>query len=508
MASTLDRWYVSGPLGVGTDFKETVDAQSGPAGWSGLGSLLRHNGWEVLNLLDGRAGAANQGPNLNLWGMNAANKAVRLGTVTARFGSTADGATTSYLSFHAKGAGGDVSEVFRLGGDRVTSFYAPGAHSTVIVGAAGNGTLRVRHIDGKHWQTDANEGLYLNWNTGQGVAIGSPEVNSGLSVYGDLTLRRFPTNDTTPTNTALSLIGRAVGGGEQRWTLYTAAVGGGWGVTPNGFDIWEYPATAARFRLKPGGTTVLTPSGGNVGIGIDNPQAKLHIHGGDLLLEGGRTIRAAGRFHVAGDEILYLLNRNGVIVSRAWGGTGDLVVEGRIGVAGQSPNPRTGGWGGGIHTWDIEVEGTGWSRNGWQTGNRDLAENFETLEPLQPGVVVSFHPEENAVVQSSVSNDTLVCGVVSTEPGVLLNANADAPHYDEIAPIALCGRVPCQVVDENGPIRRGDLLTSASLPGHAMRAEPVWVDGKQVYRSGTIVGKALEAHHAGRGVITIFVSPS
>ena len=87
MNGTLDRWYVSGPLGVGTDFKEAVDAQSGAVGWSGLGSLLRHHGWETLNLLDGRTAATNQGPNLNWWGVNAANKAVRLGTISARFGA-------------------------------------------------------------------------------------------------------------------------------------------------------------------------------------------------------------------------------------------------------------------------------------------------------------------------------------------------------------------------------------------------------------------------------------
>jgi hypothetical protein len=508
MSSTLDRWYISGPLGVGTDFKEAVDAQSAAVGWSGLGSLLRHDGWETLNLLDGRAAASNQGPNLNLWGMNAANKAVRLGTISARFGATTDGAATSYMSFHTKAGGGDVSESLRLGGDRVSSFMASGAHSTVIVGAGGNGSIRVRHIDGKDWQGDAYDGLYLNWSTGKGVAVGSPEVNSDLTVYGDATLRRFPTNDTTQSNTALSLINRAAGGAEQRWTLYTSAVAGGWGVTPNGFDIWEYPATAARLRIRPGGTTILTPNGGNVGVGTENPLAKLHVHGGDFRMESGRTIVGEGRLHITGEEILYLLNKAGVIVSRAWGGTGDLVVEGRIGVNGQSPIPRTRGWGGGIHTWDIEVEGTAWSRNGWQTGARDLAENFETMDSLQPGVVVSLHPEHNAVVQSTVCNDTRVCGVVSTEPGVLLGSDTDRPDYEGLAPIALCGRVPCQVVDENGPIQRGDLLTSSSIPGYAMRAEPVLVNGERVYRSGTIVGKALEAHRSGRGVITIFVSPS
>lgn len=505
MSGTLDRWFVSGPIGVGTDFSEAVDAQSGGAAtWSAAGSVLRHAGWDTLNLLDGRAGVPNQGPNLNFWGLNSSAKAVRLGSVSARFSSTADGSSSGYLSFFTKSPAGDVSEALRIGGDRVTSFYAPGSHATVVVGAGGNGSLRVRHIDGKESQGDAFDGLYLNWATGKPVAVGSPDANSALTVHGDLTVRRFVPNDTTAGLTRINLVNRGRGGGEHTWTLYTAAAGGGWGATPNGFDIWEYPATQPRLRIRPGGDTTLVPGGGNVGIGTDAPQARLHVAAGDLRIDGGRTISASGRMHITGDEILYLLNRAGVIVSKSWGGTGDLTVEGRIGVNGQSPNPRTPGWGGGIHTWDIECEGTGWSRNGWQSGPRDLAENFEAAEPAPPGYVVSFHPQENVVLPSAVCNDTLVCGVVSTRPGLLLNSDADAAD-EGLVPVALSGRVPCKVVDENGPIRRGDLLTSSSVRGHAMRAEPVEVEGRQVYRSGTILGKALEPHEGGRGTIDIFV---
>jgi hypothetical protein len=55
------------------------------------------------------------------------------------------------------------------------------------------------------------------------------------------------------------------------------------------------------------------------------------------------------------------------------------------------------------------------------------------------------------------------------------------------------------VTDEGGPIRRGDLLTPASTPGHAMRAAA----GAHV--PGTIVGKALEPHAEGEGMIEVFV---
>src|SRR6266487_2356555 len=41
---TLDRWYVSGPLGIGTTFDEQLDAHSAATvSWSSLGSLARHS---------------------------------------------------------------------------------------------------------------------------------------------------------------------------------------------------------------------------------------------------------------------------------------------------------------------------------------------------------------------------------------------------------------------------------------------------------------------------------
>ncbi len=250
---------------------------------------------------------------------------------------------------------------------------------------------------------------------------------------------------------------------------------------------------------------VIIDDAGNVGIG-GWPDARLRLYGGDLRLDAGRTISAPGRLHITGDEILYVLNRAGMVLGREWGGTGNLVVQGLLGVNGQPASPRTPGWGGGIRTWDLEAEGSAWCRNGWQSGPRDLAENFQSDETLAPGEIVCFHPERDAVVRSAQPNDPLVCGVVSTAPGVLLNSDPDAAGRDKLVPVALCGRVPCRVVDENGPIRRGDLLTSSSTPGHAMRADAVRGDARQTYQPGTILGKALEVLAGGSGVIEVFVT--
>ena len=44
----------------------------------------------------------------------------------------------------------------------------------------------------------------------------------------------------------------------------------------------------------------------------------------------------AGRIHVYGGERLYLLNKDGVIVGREWGGSGNLSVQGNINVSGRN----------------------------------------------------------------------------------------------------------------------------------------------------------------------------
>jgi hypothetical protein len=81
---------------------------------------------------------------------------------------------------------------------------------------------------------------------------------------------------------------------------------------------------------------------------------------GSIIAEGG-DIRAPGRLHISGEELLYVLNKSGMVVGKEWGGTGDLTVQGRIGSGGWPCTPRNGGWGGGLRTWDVEAEGSIWT---------------------------------------------------------------------------------------------------------------------------------------------------
>ena len=143
-----------------------------------------------------------------------------------------------------------------------------------VVGAGSNGTLTLRHINGKNFTSDDPDDLYLNWATGRGVHVGGA-VAAPLNVHGELHV-----------------------------------------------DAGLFP-------------------------------------GGGVTLPAAGVISAPGRLHVSGDELLFLLNKSGVIVSGAWGGSGTLETDGPIGTYGKDPTVGLPpGWGGGVHTWDVYAEGS------------------------------------------------------------------------------------------------------------------------------------------------------
>lgn len=143
---------------------------------------------------------------------------------------------------------------------------------------------------------------------------------------------------------------------------------------------------------------------------------------------------------------------------------------------------------------NVQADGT------YATPAADLAERVDSIETLTPGDVVEIDPDASARFRLSRSaRSSLVAGVISTLPGVLLNDKTlgDDPN-DARAPLALAGQVPVKVTAENGAIRPGDLLVASSTPGHAMRA-----DANPA--AGTVIGKALERFDNGTGTIRMLV---
>ena len=131
----------------------------------------------------------------------------------------------------------------------------------------------------------------------------------------------------------------------------------------------------------------------------------------------------------------------------------------------------------------------------------DIAEAWEMATDVEAGDVVVIDPQDGGLlIRSARPYDTAVAGIVSGEPALLVGQSNDE------TPLALAGRVPCKVSAENGPILPGDLLTTSSTPGHAMKAEPVAIEGLEIYPPGTILGKALEPLEEGTGVIMVLVA--
>ena len=111
----------------------------------------------------------------------------------------------------------------------------------------------------------------------------------------------------------------------------------------------------------------------------------------------------------------------------------------------------------------------------------DLAERYWADALYTPGHVVELGGEKE-ITQSTTEGSTTVFGVVSTRPGLMLNAGAGT---DETHPfVALAGRVPCKVI---GTAQKGDRLVTSSTPGYARAvADGELVDWTQV------IGRAIE----------------
>jgi hypothetical protein len=126
----------------------------------------------------------------------------------------------------------------------------------------------------------------------------------------------------------------------------------------------------------------------------------------------------------------------------------------------------------------------------------------------EPGdVLVLSRDREGAVEKTTRAHDARVAGVYSTRPAVLGADKDGATRVDpDDVPVAIVGIVPTKVSAENGAIRPGDLLTTATVAGHAMKATPVLVSGVALYATGTILGKALGSLEAGTGFIRVLVT--
>jgi hypothetical protein len=109
--------------------------------------------------------------------------------------------------------------------------------------------------------------------------------------------------------------------------------------------------------------------------------------------------------------------------------------------------------------------------------------------------------EDGVLRASQHPYDRRVAGVVSGagsyRPGLVLDRRR---RESSCRPVALVGKVYCKVDAAATPIRVGDLLTTSTTPGHAMRVD----DPRRAF--GAVLGKALAPLSGGVGMVPVLVA--
>jgi hypothetical protein len=130
----------------------------------------------------------------------------------------------------------------------------------------------------------------------------------------------------------------------------------------------------------------------------------------------------------------------------------------------------------------------------------DCAEDFDVVEQCSPGSVMCLN-DDGRVQPCRTAYDHRVAGVISgaggLRPALRLDRGGDSGARQ---PLALAGKVYCLV--DAGPcaVGVGDLLTTSTTDGYAMRAS----DPTRSF--GAVLGKSLAALASGRALIPILVS--
>ncbi|RMH14771.1 MAG: hypothetical protein D6698_12310, partial [Gammaproteobacteria bacterium] len=334
--------------------------------------------------------------------------------------------------------------------------------------------------------------------TGTGLNITSTSTSLDTSVLGGslLNLDWSPGTATTITTDLFALNIGANG----------AIDGNLFGIYNNGSDVFTVSQTGIESAVPHSFTAA-----GDVTIAYDvvltnQTSSKIHSYG-PLTIEAGESFENNNltfTTHGTGDIIYGMGGTNTFIFNN----DGDLGIGGTTSILDHSNIPEgslvvmngiicvddNGGQG---CDDAARTPGTVYSVNSAVTGI-DLAENYPSLQQLEPGEIVTVDPGNNThVIRTTSAYEGKYIGIVSSDPGVLLGGYKTEPVPGATSyPIALRGRVPLKVTTQNGNIAKGDPLVASDTPGAAMKAN----------QAGQIIGRALEDYTgSGTGTIIAFV---
>jgi hypothetical protein len=249
---------------------------------------------------------------------------------------------------------------------------------------------------------------------------------------------------------------------------------------PTGQDLPHLPGNPNQ----PGGT-VKNPTGTGLPHAI-TPEGAVHVvraegEFGDKVAIAGFSVSNFGVF-ASSEQGIGLFVRGAQLAAQL---EGSVTITGNCEITG-----------------DLHTQGNHFVHGDIQLEGRDYAEDFDVTDTqeAEPGTVMVLG-DAGGLRVSDRAYDRRVAGVVSGagdyKPAVILDHQ---PKITNRRPLALMGKVYCRVDASDAPIVIGDLLTTSSTPGHAMKA------ANPVQAFGAVIGKALRPLDRGRGLLPILVA--
>ncbi len=345
---------------------------------------------------------------------------------------------------------------------------------------------------------------HLTVKTDGSVGIGTPSPGARLEVIGSSWEQHLRLTNTGTGGAGPGIFFNAV---NRNWAILGTNATAGAGDQKLGF----YDATGGQYRM-------VIDASGNVGIGTTGPQGKLDVNGAiragtsDIYFTNsihnhtgiGNAAGFAAIENSSNFNTLMILGRTVTTspLRRSVSVWDELNVFGPL-VVGQAHRIKLGVPSGpygndgirGEPNLFLDAAGTVFIKTGFQARGMDVAERFKTVEQVYAGQVVVFDEHAEAVRLCDRAYDSRVIGIASADPAFILGIDP------EQMPIALCGRVPCDVDADIAPIAVGDLLTTSPTRGYAQKV----IESERA--AGAIIGKALSALKSGKGQILVLVFP-
>ena len=402
---------------------------------------------------------------------NSGNNNVALGYNALEFNTTGHNNTAS--GYNALNANVDGNDNVAQGVGALQN-VASGFYSTAVGGFAlqnlqsGNNNLALGYNAGNNLANGANN-IYvgsLGASTENGIIrLGTPGTHTQAYISGGVNLDPTGLNDGHVTANALTF-GASSGEGIASQRTGGSTASGQYGLT-------FYTDYVNQMTIL---------QNGNVGIGTNGPVAALEVasSGGfgspQLMLDQQANDYARLRFAPFSYSPWDIAVKNTMNFYVNGATVMALATNGNLSVA------------------SITI-----------TGGSDLAEPFSIStmdQPVSEGeVVVIDEANPGQLKLTDQPYDTRVAGVISgangIHPGIQMHQQGLLEGGKNVA---LTGRVYVQADTSNGSIKPGDLLTTSSTPGLAMKVSD------HVRAQGAILGKAMTALLSGNGMVLVLVT--